>query len=149
MRRLGIDWKRVVGSTAFPWPISDPFEIKENQFVILKLMADDTFDIDIVAPNQIKKQLKTFKASAGIFDPRKRDRKAHRDLCTETLMTCLAEMETFVEARETTGLAQAKTSQAKGAKMIRWTDDAPTEIRAEEGWNPRAGRRRISPGGAG
>ena len=49
-------------------------------------------------------------------------------------MTCLAEMETFVEARETTGLAQAKTSQAKGAKMIRWTDDAPTEIRAEEGW---------------
>ena len=54
-------------------------------------------------------------------------------------MTCLAEMETFVEARETTGLAQAKTSQAKGAKMIRWTDDAPTEIRAEEGWNPEPG----------
>ena len=54
-------------------------------------------------------------------------------------MTCLAEMETFVEARETTGLAQAKTSQAKGAKMIRWTDDAPTEIRAEEGWNPQPG----------
>ena len=67
MRRLGIDWKRVVGSTAFPWPISDPFEIKENHFVLLTLMADDTFDIDIVAPNQIKKQLKTFKASAGIL----------------------------------------------------------------------------------
>jgi hypothetical protein len=67
MRRLGIDWKRVVGSTAFPWPISDPFEIKENQFVLLTLMADDTFDIDIVTPNQIRKQLKTFKASAGIL----------------------------------------------------------------------------------
>jgi hypothetical protein len=23
--------------------------------------------------------------------------------------------------------------------MIRWTDDAPTEIRAEEGWNPQPG----------
>jgi len=23
--------------------------------------------------------------------------------------------------------------------MIRWTDDAPTEIRAEKGWNPQPG----------
>src|SRR5262245_25417205 len=60
MRRLGIDWKRVVGSTAFPWPISDPFEIDETQFVLLTPMADHTFDIDIVTPNRIGKQFSSF-----------------------------------------------------------------------------------------
>jgi hypothetical protein len=67
MRRLGIDWKRsVVGSTAFPWPISDPFEINE-QFFLLTPLADGSFDIDLVRPKRIVEHLKSVKASAGIL----------------------------------------------------------------------------------
>jgi hypothetical protein len=68
MRRLGIDWKRsIVGSTAFPWPISDAIEINEPQFFLLTPLADGSFDIDLVFPDQIEKHLKSFKVSAGIL----------------------------------------------------------------------------------
>lgn len=68
MRRLGIDWKRsIVGSTAFPWPISDAIEIKEPQFFLLTPLGDGSFDIDLVLPDQIERHLKSFKASAGIL----------------------------------------------------------------------------------
>jgi hypothetical protein len=68
MRRLGIDWKRsVVGSTAFPWPISDAIEINEEFFLLTPLDDDGSFDIDLVRPKQIVERLKSFKTSAGIL----------------------------------------------------------------------------------
>ena len=64
-RRLGVDW-RIVGSTASPWPIDDPFKIDKTKFLLLTPMADGAFDITTVTPDEIAMRLKSFKAFAGI-----------------------------------------------------------------------------------
>jgi hypothetical protein len=65
MRRLGIDWRRIIGSTAFPWPIADVFE---GEFVLLTPMANgESFDISPVTPDDMAGHLRTFKADAGVL----------------------------------------------------------------------------------
>jgi hypothetical protein len=67
LRRLGIDWKRIQGSTAFPWPIDDLSEIDQTHFLLLTPTADDTFEVTPVMPDEIAKDLKSFNATAGIL----------------------------------------------------------------------------------
>jgi hypothetical protein len=78
MRRLGIEWKRIVGSTAFPWPIAgaDVFEIRKTDFFLLTPMlrrhvvskdAAKKLDITPVKPKQITGDLRASKAGAGIL----------------------------------------------------------------------------------
>jgi len=68
LRRLGIDWKRIQGSTAFPWPIDDLSEIDKIPFLLLTPTADDdAFEVTPVMPGQIAKDLKSFNATAGIL----------------------------------------------------------------------------------
>jgi hypothetical protein len=64
-RRLGVDW-RIMGSTASPWPIDDPFKIDKTELLLLTPMADGAFDITTVSPDEIAMHLKSFKAFAGI-----------------------------------------------------------------------------------
>jgi len=66
--RLGIDWKRIRGSTAFPWPIDDLSEIDKIQFLLLTPTADDhDFDVNAVTRDEIGKDLKSFNTSVGIL----------------------------------------------------------------------------------
>jgi hypothetical protein len=67
MRRLGIDWGRIEGSTAVPWPIDDPFQIDRTQFLLLTPMANGGLDPTYVTGAQIAKHLKSFKTSGGIL----------------------------------------------------------------------------------
>jgi len=68
LRRLGIDWKRIHGSTAFPWPIDDLSEIDKTPFLLLTPTADnDAFEVTSSMPNQIAKDLKSFKTTVGIL----------------------------------------------------------------------------------
>jgi hypothetical protein len=68
MRRLGIDWRRIVGSTAFPWPIDDVFEIRKNQFFLLTPMANgEFFDISPVTLSESAHRLRALKAGAGVL----------------------------------------------------------------------------------
>jgi hypothetical protein len=68
LRRLGIDWKRIQGSTAFPWPIDDFSEIDKTPFLLLTPTADDdVFEVTSVMPDQIAKDLKSFNATVGIM----------------------------------------------------------------------------------
>ena len=66
LRGLGIDWKRIQGSTAFPWPIDDLSEI--DNFLLLTPTADgDAFEVTPVMHDEIAKDLKSFNATAGIL----------------------------------------------------------------------------------
>jgi hypothetical protein len=77
MRRLGIDWQRIIGSTAFPWPIADVFEIDEMEFFLLTPMLDNhrtasedvpkKLDISLVTPQDMAGHLRAFKAGAGVL----------------------------------------------------------------------------------
>src|SRR5262249_23674296 len=67
LRRLGIDWKRIQGSTAFPWPIDDLSEIDKTHFLLLTPMADDAFEVTPAMPDQIAKDLKSFNTTVGIL----------------------------------------------------------------------------------
>jgi hypothetical protein len=77
MRRLGIDWKRIIGSTAFPWPIADVFEIDEMEFFLLTPMLDNhrtasedvpkKWDISLATPQDMAGHLRAFKAGAGVL----------------------------------------------------------------------------------
>ena len=67
MRRLGIDWGRIEGSTAGPWPIDDPFEIDRTLFLLLTPASNGSLDLTYVTHGQIAKHLKSFKASGGIL----------------------------------------------------------------------------------
>jgi hypothetical protein len=66
LRRLGIDWKRIQGSTAFPWPIDDLSEI-DNFLLLTPTADDDAFEVTPVMPDEIAKDLKSFNATAGIL----------------------------------------------------------------------------------
>jgi hypothetical protein len=73
MRRLGIDWKRIIGSTAFPWPIAD--EIDKMEFLLLTPMLDNhrtasepkKLDINPVTPQEMAVDFRAFKAGAGVL----------------------------------------------------------------------------------
>jgi hypothetical protein len=68
LRHLGIDWKRIQGSTAFPWPIDDLSEIDKTHFLLLTPTADDdAFEVSPVMPDQIAKDLKSFNTTVGIL----------------------------------------------------------------------------------
>jgi hypothetical protein len=68
MRHLGIDWRRIVGSTASPWPIDNVFEIRKGEFLLLSPMANgETFDISLVTPHDMAGHLRAFKAGAGVL----------------------------------------------------------------------------------
>jgi hypothetical protein len=77
MRRLGIDWKRIIGSTVFPWPIEDLFEIGKTEFFLLTPMlgnhrtpsedAPKKLDISLVTPEDMAGHLRAFKAGAGVL----------------------------------------------------------------------------------
>ena len=77
MRRLGIDWKRIIGSTAFPWPIADLFEIGKTEFFLLTPMlgnhrtasehAPKKLDISLITPEDMAGHLRAFKAGAGVL----------------------------------------------------------------------------------
>jgi hypothetical protein len=75
MRRLGIDWKRIIGSTAFPWPIANVFEINKMEFFLLTPMLDNrrtasepkSLDINLVTPQDMAADLRAFKAGAGVL----------------------------------------------------------------------------------
>jgi hypothetical protein len=64
-RRLGIDWRRIRGSTAFPWPIDDLSEIDKTRFLLLTPTTGGGFDVSPVT--QITKDLKSFDATVGIL----------------------------------------------------------------------------------
>jgi hypothetical protein len=76
MRRLGIDWKRVIGSTAFPWPTTDVFEVDKQEFFLLTPMLDNhrtasedvpkKWDINRVTPDEMAGYLRAFKARAAV-----------------------------------------------------------------------------------
>jgi hypothetical protein len=74
VRRLGIDWKIIVGSTATPWPIAENlFEIRKIGFYLLTPMigrdgedAPKMLDINPVKPKQITGDLRYSKAVAGV-----------------------------------------------------------------------------------
>jgi hypothetical protein len=75
MRRLGIDWKRVIGSTAFPWPVTDVFEVDKQEFFLLTQMPDNhrrasedvkQWDINPVTPDEMLGYLRAYKARAGV-----------------------------------------------------------------------------------
>ena len=75
MRRLGVDWKRVIGSTAFPWPVTDVFEVDRQEFFLLTPMPDNhrrasedvkQWDINPVTPDEMLGYLRAYKARAGV-----------------------------------------------------------------------------------
>jgi hypothetical protein len=76
MRRLGIDWKRIIGSTAFPWPMEDLFDIGKTEFFLLTPMLDNhrtgsedapkKLDINKVTPKDMAVHLRVVKAGAGV-----------------------------------------------------------------------------------
>jgi hypothetical protein len=75
MRRLGIDWKRIIGSTAFPWPIADVFEIGKTEFFLLTPMLDShrtedvpkKLDISPVTLKSVARNLRELKTGAGVL----------------------------------------------------------------------------------
>jgi|SRR6516165_4598382 hypothetical protein len=67
MRKLGIDWKRIVGSTAIPWPVPDVFELDGNHFLLLAPMPDGNLDMNITTADDILRDLRALKASGGIL----------------------------------------------------------------------------------
>jgi hypothetical protein len=77
VRRLGIDWKTIAGSTAFQWPIAeDVFEIRKTDFILLTPMlnrrtavqdAPKKFDITWVKPKQITGDLRASKSGACVL----------------------------------------------------------------------------------
>ena len=75
MRRLGVDWKRVIGSTAFPWPVTDVFEVDRQEFFLLTPMPDNhrrasedvkQWDINPVTPDEMLGYLRAYKARSGV-----------------------------------------------------------------------------------
>jgi hypothetical protein len=76
MRRLGIDWKRVIGSTAMPWPTEDVFEIDKQEFFLLTPMlgnhrtasedAPKNWEINLVPPDELLGYLRAYKARAAV-----------------------------------------------------------------------------------
>jgi hypothetical protein len=66
-RRLGIDWRRIRGSTAFPWPIDDLSEIDKTHFLLLTPTPGGGFNVSPATPDQITKNLKSFGATVGIL----------------------------------------------------------------------------------
>jgi hypothetical protein len=76
VRRLGIDWKRIIGSTAFPWPVEDPFEIPKTELLLLTPMLDSRreasedapkkLDISLVTPDDIAGHLRALKTGVGV-----------------------------------------------------------------------------------
>jgi ribosome-associated protein YbcJ (S4-like RNA binding protein) len=74
LRRFGVDWKSIVGSTAFPWPIAeDLFEIRKMGPLLLTPMvsrrgedAPKMLDINPVKSKQIMRELRDSGAVAGV-----------------------------------------------------------------------------------
>jgi hypothetical protein len=68
MRRLGIDWKKIIGSTRFPWPIAlaSVFELDENQFFLLTPIKE-YLDINLTTTGDILRDLRAFKAIGAIL----------------------------------------------------------------------------------
>jgi hypothetical protein len=74
VRRLGIDWKTIAGSTAFQFPIAENlFEIRKMGFFLLTPMvsrrgedAPKMLDINPVKSKQITGDLRTSKAVSGV-----------------------------------------------------------------------------------
>jgi hypothetical protein len=65
MRKLGVDWKRIVGSTAFPWPVSEVLD--GDQFFLLTPLSDGSLDLNRTTPKKILNVLrKQYKASGAI-----------------------------------------------------------------------------------
>jgi hypothetical protein len=73
LRRLGLDWKCIVGSTAFPWPIDDLFKIDKMEFFLLTPIPDQRrgvpkkFEISLVTPEDFAGHLRAYKAGAGVL----------------------------------------------------------------------------------
>jgi hypothetical protein len=65
MRKLGIDWKRIVGSTAFQWPIRDVLD--GYQFFLLTPLSDDSLDITVTTAGKILRDLRSYKALGAIL----------------------------------------------------------------------------------
>ena len=65
MRKLGIDWKRIVGSTAHPWPVADVLD--GNQFFLLTPMSDGYLDFSVTTASKILRNLRAYKASGAIL----------------------------------------------------------------------------------
>jgi hypothetical protein len=65
MRKLGVDWKRIVGSTAFPWPVSEVLE--GDQFFLLTPLSDGSLDIIPTTVDEILRDLRAAKASGAIL----------------------------------------------------------------------------------
>jgi hypothetical protein len=68
LRALGLDWKRIVGSTSFPWPldVADVFELDGNQFFLLRPISG-YLDISLTTTDDILRDLRAFKASGAIL----------------------------------------------------------------------------------
>jgi hypothetical protein len=67
LRRLGIDWKRVIGSTAFSWPDEDPFEIGKTEYLLLTPIPEsEKLDISLITLDDMAGALRVLKAGAGV-----------------------------------------------------------------------------------
>jgi hypothetical protein len=75
MRRLGIDWKRVIGSTALPWPVTDVFEVEKKEIFLLTPMHNNHrtasgdakhWNIELIRPDEMLGYLRAYKARAGV-----------------------------------------------------------------------------------
>jgi hypothetical protein len=69
MRGVGVDWRRIIGSTSFPWPIAaaEVFELDGNQFFLLTPMANGYLNISLTTTDDILRDLRAFKASGAIL----------------------------------------------------------------------------------